>query len=676
MTAASPICTNGIRLERESVSASAPRAGLTAAHAAELDASRIGPDVVVARGYRSVHDPNELAALGFAVYQQQVPGLLIPIHNTVGRIVTHQYKPDVPRLGSNGKPVKYETPAGSRPVLDVPPAVRRVLRDRAVPLGITEGSKKADAAVSQGMHVVSICGVYGWRGRSTDGAKVPLDDFDDVALDRREVALYFDSDLSTNPNVRQALHRFAAYLSRRGAIVRTVFLPPDPTGAKVGLDDFFANCGSVEDLASLESAGTDEAPPDDRTGMVGGEHAGWPEPLDRAAFYGLAGAIVSALLPSTEADEAGLLVTLLAAVGNIAGRGPHWQVSGRRHPMLVWPVLVGATAKGRKGTSWGTVRALLEKAFPDWLATCVNSGLSSGEGLIWLVRDAIAKADGTTLDAGVADKRAFLVEEEFAGTLKVAAREGNNLSAIVRKAWDGDTLASLTKTSPGRATDPHVTIVGHTTAEELRRHLDDVQVASGLANRFFYVCVQRSKLLPDGGSLDEEVLDRLAKRLREALGSSAGDRPISRDKAASSLWRTVYGPLSEGGTGLLGAVTGRAEAQVMRLAAVYAVLDGAAVIQAEHLRAAVAVWDYSETSVRHVFGDRLGDPIADTVVQALRGGEMSQTELQVLFGRNVPAPKLNRALGMLLEVGRVEQRRRDSGPAGGRPAIMWSLRNG
>jgi hypothetical protein len=68
----------------------------------------------------------------------------------------------------------------------------------------------------------------------------------------------------------------------------------------------------------------------------------------------------------------------------------------------------------------------------------------------------IFKADGTKLDAGVSDKRAFLVEEEFAGTLKVASREGNNLSAVLRKAWDGDTLAALTKNSPARATNPHI----------------------------------------------------------------------------------------------------------------------------------------------------------------------------------------------------------------------------
>lgn len=403
----------------------------------------------------------------------------------------------------------------------------------------------------------------------------------------------------------------------------------------------------------------------------------WPAPLDRAALYGMAGEIVGALLPHTEGDEAGLLLTLLAAVGNIVGPGVHWQVSGRKHGLRVWPVLIGATSKGRKGTTWGTIRPVLQHAHPAWMSVCVNGGLSSGEGVIWAIRDRITKTvEGVEveIDAGVADKRLFLIEEEFSGTLKIANREGNSLSAILRKAYDGDPLAALTKNSPARATDPHVTIVGHTSAEELRRHLDDTQIASGLGNRLTFVCVRRSKLLPDGGELDPGLVNHLGDRLRAALTVAMNaNLLIRRDEEASMLWRRIYGQLSEGGVGLIGALTSRAEAQVMRYAAIYAVLDGLPIIRPAHLRAAVAVWDYAEASTRYVFGDRLGDPIADTILQALRGGSLSQTEISGLFDRNVAAVKLNRALGALVEAGRVERCKVPSGEAGGRPPIVWKL---
>ena len=119
----------------------------------------------------------------------------------------------------------------------------------------------------------------------------------------------------------------------------------------------------------------------------------WPQPPKSEAYYGLAGEIVDALEPATEADPVALLITLLTVVGNIVGVDPHWEVSGTRHSLRINPVFVGPTSKARKGTSWGTMKALLSIAAPEWLAACVKSGLSSGEGLIWAVRDEIRKTE-------------------------------------------------------------------------------------------------------------------------------------------------------------------------------------------------------------------------------------------------------------------------------------------
>jgi len=44
--------------------------------------------------------------------------------------------------------------------------------------------------------------------------------------------------------------------------------------------------------------------------------------------------------------------------------------------------------------------------------------------------------------------------------------------------------------------------------------------------------------------------------------------------AARAIWQAVYPELSEGSGGLHGSVTARAEAQCIRLALVYALLDG------------------------------------------------------------------------------------------------------
>ena len=411
---------------------------------------------------------------------------------------------------------------------------------------------------------------------------------------------------------------------------------------------------------------------------------GWPAPLDAAAFHGLAGEVVRAIEPTTEADPVALLLNVLAGVGNAVGYNPHWRVGAARHGLRINPIFVGPTSKGRKGTGWNAVRPILANAADDWHMHRIVSGLSSGEGLIWAVRDPIMKMEPikdkgriidyqeVMVDSGVDDKRLFVIEEEFAATLKVMGRESNILSAVVRQAWDSGFLRTLTKNNPAQATDAHISIVGHITQSELLRYLDNTEAGNGFANRFIWVSVKRSKILPDGGQLDYATMADLASQLQLVLEHSKLIGLIERDDDAAEMWRTVYADLSEGGTGLMGVVTSRAEAQVMRLASIYAVLDETNVVTTDHLEAALAIWDYSEASARFIFGDTLGDPDADAILNALRtNGEMSQTDISTLvFGRNVSASRIQRALSLLASAGKV-QSHQDKGGVG-RPVTMWS----
>ena len=92
-----------------------------------LDESGIARDVAEARGYGTIEKKVDLKNLGFAERQCNPPGLLIPIYSPTGEIVNYQFRPDQPRIGKDGKPVKYETPSGSRMVLDVHPFAREKL---------------------------------------------------------------------------------------------------------------------------------------------------------------------------------------------------------------------------------------------------------------------------------------------------------------------------------------------------------------------------------------------------------------------------------------------------------------------------------------------------------------------------------------------------------------------
>jgi Domain of unknown function (DUF3854) len=177
--------------------------------------SGISQEVVEARGYRTIEKKVELKTLGFADRQCNPPGLLIPIYAPSGEIVNYQFRPDQPRIGKNGRAIKYETPSGSRMVLDVHPFARLMLGNPTVPLFITEGIKKGDALVSRKLCAVALLGVWNWRGRNGDGGLTALAEWDYVALNDREVYIVFDSDVMLKPEVHKAMVRLKAFLESR-----------------------------------------------------------------------------------------------------------------------------------------------------------------------------------------------------------------------------------------------------------------------------------------------------------------------------------------------------------------------------------------------------------------------------------------------------------------------------
>jgi DNA-binding transcriptional ArsR family regulator len=408
----------------------------------------------------------------------------------------------------------------------------------------------------------------------------------------------------------------------------------------------------------------------------------WPEALAPEAFHGLAGEIVSILEPHSEADPVGLLMHLLVSFGNLVGRAPHFVVGGTVHHANLYCVNVGATAS-RKGTAKDDTFFVIRTVDADWFDCRVQSGLSSGEGFVWAVRDLIEEqqpirekgrvVDYQTViaDPGVKDKRLLVVESEFGSTLRVLEREGNTLSAQVRQAWDSGNLRVLTKTKAARATDAHVSILGHVTRQELLKYLNETEQANGFANRILWAAVRRSKLLPDGGEIHRLDLSDITRRLSEAAQIARTLGEVRRSDSARDIWHAVYPRLAGDRLGLFGAVTSRAEAQTMRLALVYALLDCSRLIEAEHLSAGLAVWSYCEASARLIFGDALGDVTADEVLRALRSAAsgLTRTELSSCFGRNKSASEIGRALTVLSQHGLVRSEKEDT--TTGRPAERW-----
>lgn len=629
-------------------------------HRAELEiGSAINAEIIDQRGYATIEHPDDLPH-SFADYQRR-PGLLIPIRDTTGRIATWQLKAVVPRTGKDGKPIKYDTAVSGQQCLDVPPRCRPLLGNPGIPLWITEGAKKVDSALSHGIPcIIGVQGVYGWRGRNQAGGLTALADWEDIALNGREVVLAFDSDVMAKASVRSGLERLSSLLQKRKAVVRYLLLPPvidkgalqGETPSKVGLDDFFASGATLADLERLivdrlPALPHPSAPFDTKPAM------------NPTASYGLAGDVMRAVEPTTEADPAAVLLSFLTMFGNAVGRQPHILIGDTRHGPNLFTVLVGETSRARKGSSQHGPMRLMSYADPEWAENRVQGGLSTGEGLIAAVRDAVVREDadeGTKIvDAGVSDKRLLCIEEEFSQVLKTAQRQGNTITEIMRRAWDANRpIQTLTKHSPSKATDAHISILGHITKAELHRNITETELANGLANRILWIRVDRSKLLPNPQPLASDVVTALGARIANALEFAQTVDTVTLDAEAEELWAVAYEELERDRPGLAGAITGRASPIVKRLSLVYALLDRSRVIRPEHLEAALAVWDYAEASITSIFGDLTGDAFADRIYQILlREGPMSRNDIRDQFSRNPSAARLEQALEILLQTGKI-----------------------
>jgi hypothetical protein len=189
----------------------------------------------------------------------------------------------------------------------------------------------------------------------------------------------------------------------------------------------------------------------------------WPE-LRKEALHGLAGDIVKTIGPETESDPVAILIQTLVYFGNAIGRGPYFLVESSRHYTNMFAIIAGESSKSRKGTAADRVREVLEVADPDWATHRITGGLSSGEGLIWAVRDPIIKiknGEEEVDDPGVTDKRFLASESEYFSILAKMKQEGNILSRVLRDAFDGrHILQTLTKHSPAKATNAHISVCG------------------------------------------------------------------------------------------------------------------------------------------------------------------------------------------------------------------------
>src|SRR5580692_5026449 len=373
---------------------------------------------------------------------------------------------------------------------------------------------------------------------------------------------------------------------------------------------------------------------------------GWPKPLGKDALQGLMGDIVSTIEPHSEADPAALVAQELAVFGNAIGRNPHYIVEADRHAANLFVALVGKSARGRKGSSWGHISRMFRHVDHEWALQHVQPGLSTGEGLI------AAIADNPDFEK---DKRLLIFEDEFSAVLRVMSRWGNTLSTTIRHAWDGRMLQVMTRAAPLRVSNAHISIIAQTTEHDLNRYLINTDLFNGFGNRVLWFSVQRSKLLPDGGGIRNEQLSVLEKQLKKSVEFARNQKEIPFSHNAARLWRERYSQLSADIPGLVGAVTSRAESQVRRVALIFALMDRSSEVRSKHLLAAFEVWRYCDESAFYIFGGRSLVTVEDRILAALNQAEdgLKRTEINLALHHHVSGTAISRALHDLKKQGLV-----------------------
>ena len=398
-----------------------------------------------------------------------------------------------------------------------------------------------------------------------------------------------------------------------------------------------------------------------------------PPPVASPAVYrGLLGEIVLTVDggPHTEADPVGVLVTLLAGAGALLGRAPHVQIASTRHPLLVWPLLFGATGTGRKGESASTARLFLDPA--QEFGRIAITGLSSGEGLIERIRDPRDEDD----PGGTEDKRLFVLEPEFAGVMARAKREGSTLSTVLRQAWDGGRLSVMNRAALV-ASNSHVAVIGHITPREFRLRAAETDMSGGTYNRFLPIFVDRHKRLPLPEPIPPSRLVQLGSQLAAAIGTaSEGIRQVTLDAGARRLWAAdLYDEFTgtDDDDHVSVEFTRRAAPYCQRIAALHTVLDGRHEISRDDLHAAAELVRYAIGSARYLLDRQLRDPRLDRIRRAVIAvpDGLNRTDVSALFSRNLPKATLDALLVELVGDGKfeaVEVR------TGGRPATRYRHR--
>jgi len=422
-----------------------------------------------------------------------------------------------------------------------------------------------------------------------------------------------------------------------------------------------------------------------------------PPVLDPAGFHGVLKEVCKISTRHSEASAVAIAANTIATFSSMIGRVAFQHIGDGICHARPFFLLTGRTGKARKGTSeytpyriFNEVERMLGEDHPKLKRH--EGGLSTGEGLGWAVHDDVLDKDGDVAEEGVHDKRLYVVEAEFAGCMAAASREKNNLSATIRTVWDGKNISPLVKNAKWCASDPHIVISAHITSSELIDRMTDVDAQSGFMNRFIILHIVRPKLVALPKRTPDQDVKRVAIEIAEAVEFSKGkgdgnnSLEVTLSPEAIKYWCGQYKELTKEHNGLSGSLLVRTEIYCRMLAMIFALMDQSAVVEPQHIKAALAWINYWKDSVSYIFGtlaakaeaSKLNETAKSVYEFISKNSGCTRTDLTKFFkNKKITSPEMTNALNHLMNAAppmiKQETKARADGKPGKGTIVFWKV---
>jgi hypothetical protein len=312
--------------------------------------------------------------------------------------------------------------------------------------------------------------------------------------------------------------------------------------------------------------------------------------------YGPLGDAVALAEPHTEADPVGVYAAMMA-MWSTAINGHVRMDNGR--PVVVWTVLVGGSAIGRKGTAKRVAEGILKPAIGSFLSARTEGGVSSGPSLTQLLYERQEETTGT--EAGT-DTRLIVVDEEWSENLKRQNRCPTFASKL-RSCWDGVTIRHTTTKVSMTVDEPRLGFHAHITPGEWSEYVKPRDAKGGSFNRLLPVLVEGSKVLPYN---HREVLPEVPELSEAYDWARRSPRRMSLSKDAGRRFDELRGMFLAKLADMpeyLRCYIERTPEQIVRVAAVLTATERRTTISRDAVNAAWSFVQYSMRSVEKLVRD-------------------------------------------------------------------------